>query len=57
MFSSPKFPEPLETTRTLIQWVSDSLLWVKMPGCEFDHSPPYNTELCNVWVEPYLCFI
>jgi hypothetical protein len=44
----------LGPTQPPIQWVPGALfLWVKQPGCEPDHSPPYCVEVKES-VELYL---
>jgi hypothetical protein len=49
LFPSPKLSVPyLEPSQPPIQGVP-SLLVVRRPGCEADHSPPSNTEIENEW--------
>jgi len=40
----------LGPTQPPVEWVQEALsLVVKHPGCQADHSPPFDSKVKNVW--------
>jgi hypothetical protein len=58
IFSPPKRPEGLWHSFSLLLNRNRGSFRVKEPGSEADHSPPFRTEVKNVWSHtstPHIC--